>query len=47
MRDLVAGVGTCMVGLGALGVYMGYGATAFGLAAIGACLVWAALRSRP
>jgi len=47
VRDLVAGVGTLMVVAGALTIWMGQGAPGLGLAAIGACLVWGALRSRP
>ena len=46
MRDLVAGVGTLILIAGALGIYMGFGTEALGLAAIGACIVVAALASR-
>ena len=47
MRDLVAAVGTLVLAGGLLGVYMGQGAPAVGVAAIGGCLVLGALRSRP
>jgi hypothetical protein len=47
VRDLVAGLGACTIALGAIGIWMGYGATALGLAVIGGCLAWGALRSRP
>jgi hypothetical protein len=43
----VAGVGSLVIVLGAIGIWMGYGSTALGLAIVGGCLVWAALRSRP
>lgn len=43
----MAGVGTLVVIVGVLTIWAGQGAVGLGLAAIGACLVYGALRSRP
>lgn len=47
MRDLVAAVGTFTIVAGVISIWMGFGTAGWGVAAIGGCLVWGSLRSRP